>query len=329
LKNSSILLLTAEDIKHSLTMLESIELMNEAFIQLSGGTPVVPLRTTMPLQDVNGNALIMPVYVPGSKKLGIKTVTVYPENPSKGHPAIQALFILFDAENGAPLAIMNGEVLTALRTGAASGLASKLLAKEDAKTLVVFGTGAQAETQIEAVCTVRDIQKIIVTGRDKEKTSRFAKQTESKQAISCKSMNNPEELLEADIICTATTANEPVFEDRFIRPGCHINGIGSFKPTMREIPAETIKRAKVVVDSRKACLAEAGDIIQLIETGEYSAKNIHGELGEICSGKASSRISPDEITVFKSVGNAVQDLVMAAKIFSQAVQSDLGKKVNI
>ncbi len=329
MKNKTLTFLSAADIKKCVTMEQAIEATRAAFISLSAQQANVPQRMRMDLQEADDCALIMPVHVPNLKQFGLKTVSIFNKNPEQNLPRIHALFTLFDSLNGQPIAVMDAEYLTALRTGAATGLATDLLARQDAKVVTIFGVGAQAKTQLEGVCAVRSIKRALVYAPTKSRTEQFAREMEQQLSVPVQVLKSPSELKQADIICTATTAIAPVFEDTMLRAGVHINGIGSYRPDMCEIPAETLCRAKLVVDSRSACLSEAGDIIQPLERGLFKEKYLHAEIGEIAAGTRQGRKNETEVTVFKSVGNAVQDLAVAGLAVKTANELDLGQMVNL
>lgn len=329
MKTNTIAYFSGADLKNILTMDKCIEAMDGAFKSLSSGEAIMPLRTGLEMEADNATALFMPVYLPGTSKVGVKTVTMARNNPEKGLPLIHAMMMVFDSSTGVPLAVMDGEVLTAMRTGAVSGFATSLLARRDASTAAVFGTGPQGETQLEAVCSVRDIQKAYVFDIQADRAEVFAAKMAKKLKIEVVTAKTAATLQSADVICTATSSNNPVFDDVHVKPGAHINGVGSYKPTMAEIPPATIARAKVVVDQMEGCLAEAGDLIQSIDQGIISRDHIHGELGDLASGKISTREDDDEITVFKSVGVAVQDLITADLVLKIAKENGLGTSLSL
>lgn len=329
MKENKILYFSGDDLKAILTMEKCIGAMESAFRALSSGEASMPLRTGLEMEADNATALFMPVYLPGISKVGVKTVTMARNNPAKGLPLIHAMMMVFDSSTGVPLAVMDGEVITAMRTGAVSGLATSLLAKRDACTAAIIGTGTQGETQLEAVCKVRNIRKAYVFDLQAERANAFAAKMAEKLNIEVVAAGSAATLQEADVICTATSSNNPVFDDLHIKSGAHINGVGSYKPDMAEIPPNTIARAKVVVDQMQGCLAEAGDIIQPIQQGIITQDHIHGELGELVTGKISSRENDDEITVFKSVGVAVQDLITADLVLKIAQEKDLGTSLSL
>ena len=324
---NKILILSAKEVALCLDMASAIETMKGAFTQLSSHEAQVPLRTQLPIPEARGTALFMPVYLPQNRHIGLKTVTVFENNPHNNLPLIHAMMQILDAETGTPLAIMDGEILTAMRTGAASGLATDLLAHEDAHTVTIIGAGIQGRTQLEAVCAVRPIKTAHVISRSSQNAQIFAKEMAKKLSIEVSVTDPATALAASQVICTATTSLTPVFEDAMITPGTHINGVGSYRPDMCEVPPETVKRARVFVDQKVGCCAEAGDLIQPITAGIITKDHIIAELGEVVPGKKPGRLTPNDITFFKSVGNAVQDLAVATLILEKAKNIGLGTTV--
>jgi len=310
-------------------MKEAIRLMREGFVTLSSGHAKVPVRMNMPINENGVRALFMPVYSENHAQIGLKSITVNPDNPARDLPFIHAIVTLHDAQTGIPLALMDGELITSLRTGAGAGLATDLLARPESSVLAIFGTGVQAYTQVEAICSVRPITKILVFGRSPENTKTFIANIANRYEITVMDAQNSSDLAEADIICTATTSLTPIFSGEHLAPGTHINGIGSYRPDMTEIPVEVIARSKVVVDQREACLSEAGDLIIPIQQGHFNESHIHAEIGEILMNKAEGRTSDSEITFFKSVGNAIQDLMVASFLEKRAREMNLGTEVTL
>ena len=302
---------TKEDIRKKIPMGKAIDLMREAFLQLSAGVAQVPVRTVIDSHDQSGRVLFMPSYSSAYGLFGLKMVSVFDQNTTRNLPVIQAMMMVMDGQTGTPLGLLDAEYLTALRTGAASGLATDLLSRKDSAIMAIFGTGAQAETQLEGIQAVRPIKEVIVFGKTQNKTNSFCQRMGEKFNIEIHAASAPHELNRADIICTATTSSTPVFQKDHVKNGVHINGIGSYKPTMQEIPHEVIQHATLIVDQRTATLTEAGDIVIPIRQGLITNDHIYAELGEIISGSKKGRISDDQITVFKSVGNAIQDLALA------------------
>ena len=326
-------ILSATHVRDAVTMAEAIEAVRQAYIQLSADQAVVPLRTPLPVTGRDAVTLFMPAYLAGSDAMGAKIVSVFPENTERGLPLIHALVIVVDAETGRPVAVMDGTYLTALRTGAASGVATDLLARRDAQVAAIFGAGAQARTQLEAVCAVRPIDKAWVYDTSPEAAAAYVEEmrTRGQRIPSDISVaDSPAQAVrDADVICTATTSSTPVFSDADLKPGVHINGIGAYTPEMQEIPAETVVRARVIVDSRSASLAEAGDLIVPLQSGLISEDSIHGEIGEVAAGQIPGRVSDEEVTFFKSVGVAVQDVAVADLILRRAESLGLGTEVSL
>jgi alanine dehydrogenase len=325
--------LSQNDVRQAVSMAQAIEIVKRAFAQLSADKAVVPIRTQLEVKSHEGITLFMPAYLQESDDLGVKIVSVFPRNLETGLPTIHALVVVVDAETGCPAAVMDGTYLTALRTGAASGAATDLLARTDAEVAAVFGVGAQGRTQLEAVCQVRDIEKVWVYDVNREAAEKYAQEMRERGGRFPGDMivaSSPTEAVrEADVICTATTSKTPVFADADLKAGVHINAIGAFTPEMQEVPEETIQRARLVVDSRGACWAEAGDLIIPRHKGLISEDDIYAELGEIAAGTKRGRETEEEITFFKSVGNAVQDVSVARKVLEEADRLGLGLKVEL
>lgn len=322
----------AAAITELVSMPDAIALMKQAFGELSAGRAQAPLRTAIRLEASALDALFMPATVPAAGALGVKLVTVAANNPSRDLPLIYATVLVVDPDTGLPAGLLDGTSITALRTGAVSGAATDLLARHDAHTLVVFGAGAQAFTQLLAVCAVRDIRRIIVVGRSQEGLDRFAvrlRQRVPELAALVEMTTDRVAAMEADVICTATTSRRPVFDDTDVRPGTHINGVGAYTPAMQEIPTATVRRSLIVVDQREAALEEAGDFAVPIRDGDLRAEDITLELGHVVNGDHPGRTSATDVTFFKSVGNAVQDMVVARRAFDLATQRGMGRVVSL
>ncbi len=324
------LLLTAEDVRKALPMHEAIEGMKSAYAALSDGRAVVPLRTRLSIPDSEALSLFMPAYVRSAEDqaLAIKVVSLFPTNPVRGLAYIQAAVLVFDPETGRALALLEGSSLTAIRTGAAGGAAIDLLARKDSKIVAIFGAGAQGRTQLEAACSARKIETAFIFDADKAKATAFAEEMKTLIKDIRVAQSAQEAIENADIICTATTSSKPVFADKDLKAGAHISAVGSYTPEMQEVPAETLQRAKIFVDSRAASLEEAGDLIQPMRAGLFDESHICGELGEVVSGRIPGRQSEDEITYFKSVGVAVQDAMAAQIALTNARKMNIGKEVD-
>lgn len=325
-------ILSAEDVKRALPMVEAIAGMKAAYARLSAGEVVAPLRAHMEVAPHQGTTLVMPAYVPSDDALAVKIVSVFPQNAQRGEPVIYGMVLVLEAVSGRPCAILEGGTLTAIRTGAGSGAATDLLARPDAAVVAILGSGAQARTQLAAVCAVRAIQEVRVYSPNQANAAAFA--TEMAGAGPVPAMvhvvaDAATAVADADIICTATTARTPVFNGKALKPGVHINAIGSFQPSTQEIDYETVRRSLVVVDSREGVLSEAGDLIVPMQQGVITAEHIHAELGEIVAGKRHGRTGEQQITLFKSVGTAVQDAVAGCIALANAEKMELGTIVGL
>ncbi len=324
----NIKLLSYQDVQQSVTMTQAIESVKQAFISLSLGEVDLPLRTQIPVKKQEGTALFMPAYLSTDESLGVKIVSVFPRNTESNLPTVHALVMLCHAETGEPAAVMDGNYLTALRTGAASGLATDLLSREDAHTAAIIGAGIQGRTQLEAVCCTRNIQAAWIYDTKSRASEAFAEEIRKREGPFPSEImvarSPTEAVADADIICCATTSSVPVFQDEDLKPGTHINGVGSYTPLMQEIPERTILRSKIVVDSLSASLEEAGDLIIPLKKKLMSKSHIHGEIGQVAAGRIPNRESNEEITLFKSVGIAVQDIAVAALVLRRAKELDHG-----
>lgn len=326
------LILNAQEVRQALPMDQTITAMQDAYASLSNGTAVVPLRTHLPIPGHDAVSLFMPAFTSGANEaLAVKIVSLFPGNPARGLAYIQAAVLVLEPDTGRAMALLEGSALTAIRTGAGSGAAIRLLARHDASTVAIFGAGAQGRTQLEAACAARQITTAYIFDADFAKAEAFAREMAGVRGITTdlRAARSAQEAVEnADIICTATTSNTAVFEDRHVKPGTHISAIGAYTPEMQEIPVETVARARIVVDSRATVMDEAGDLVKALQAGAITEANIHAELGEIVSGKKTGRQSETEITFFKSVGNAVQDAAAAQLALKNASLLRLGTEVN-
>jgi ornithine cyclodeaminase/alanine dehydrogenase-like protein (mu-crystallin family) len=324
----TILFLTAEEVRRALPMSDAIAAIAEAFRQLSAGMAHTPDRLHLDTEDPAGTTLVMPVHLPVQGRIGVKVATLCNANREAGLPTLQALVIVLDDATGSPLAIMDGAALTAIRTGAASGAATRLLAREDSARVAIFGAGVQARTQLEAVCAVRDIQLARVFDVEPERAAAFANEMSGRLGVTVEAARSAAAAIaDVDIVCTATNASTPVFDDSDLPTGVHINAIGSYQPDVQEIPPETVHRAYVVVDHRASALAETGDLIQPIRAGIIDESHVAAELGEIVDGRAAGRRDADQITLFESVGNAVQDLAAAIRVIENTRKRGLGREL--
>jgi alanine dehydrogenase len=269
---------------------------------------VIPVRTQIAIND--GILLIMPCYDPTQNALGMKLVTVL-NHPARPLDRIQATYLLLDPTSGRPRLELPANYLTDLRTAATSAVATKYLARDDAKTLGIFGTGREARVHLKVVPLVRDFTRVLVTGSDTEKTRRFAEEMARELDVAVDATDAATCASNSDVICTCTTSSVPLFDGLLLKPGTHLNVVGAFQPHTREVDDVTVQRSLVVADAYDAVLAEAGDILIPLNQGLITRDHVRADLHELVSGKKTVRSSPKDITLFKSVGSALEDLATA------------------
>jgi len=325
------IILKADDVRNTLPMEATIEAMKQAFAALSNGQAEIPLRSHLAIPPHDGTGLFMPAFVKTEhdEALAVKTVSIFPRNIARGLPLIHAAVLVLEANSGRPTALLEGGTLTAIRTGAASGAATDLLARKDAKIVTIFGAGIQARTQLEAICAVRNIQTAWIFDLDTNKAQTLVSELAGQGKIpqDLRVASDPEKAASlAEIICTATTSMEPVYPAEAIRPGTHINGVGSYTLEMIENPPEIYNRACAFVDSRQAVMAEAGEVVTAINAKLLYPDEM-AELGEVVLGQRPGRMSDDQITFFKSVGVAVQDAIAARLALKNAQEMGCGQHV--
>ncbi|MBU5590204.1 ornithine cyclodeaminase family protein [Clostridium sp. MSJ-4] len=328
------LILTREDIKKVFTMKDAIEADKEALRIYSAGKSVVPLRVNIDIPKEQGQSLFMPAYVEELDATGIKIVSVFPKNIEKGKPSVPAKMILLDGKTGEVTAIMDGTYLTQLRTGAVQGAATDILSRKDAKIAVLFGTGGQAATQLEAMICVRDLEEVRVFDINNERAKEFVEEMKKELSQYNTKIVAVEEAAEAikdaDIITAVTTSRRPVFDGSLVKKGAHVNGVGAYTPEMQELDETIVKNAdKVYFDTEEGVLAEAGDFIIPMEKGIVSKEDFKGELGQVILGEISGREDDEEITLFKTVGVAVLDVVTAYNIYKKAIENNIGQHVEL
>ncbi len=302
--------LTEADVHRFLDPKALIPAIEEAFRTRYPST-VMPTRTQMKLAD--GVFLIMPCYDREGRGLGMKLVK-FNENPRPAEERIQATYILLDAESGCSKLVIPANYLTDLRTAATSAVATKILAREDARVLGVFGAGRQARAHLQVVRQVRNFERALVSGRDTGRTQEFAQQMEQELGLKVESVYPRTCAAESDVLCTCTTASTPLFDGNMLRKGTHLNIVGSFRPTTREVDDVTVRRSRIVVDTYDGALSEAGDLIIPLTAGIIRRDHLLANLHELAKGKKLIRTSPADITLFKSVGSALEDLVAAEQL---------------
>jgi len=324
------LLLTRNDVIKVLKMSDCIDVVEKAFAEMANGTAVLPLRINMTPPD--GLCLYMPAYLKEMGALACKVVTVYKNNPTQhSMPTTIGKVLLQDPATGDDICVMDGGYLTAVRTGAASGVATKYLAKEDGDHVAgIFGAGGQAKMQLHAVAEVRKLSKAFVYDVSSEAAVKFASDLSQETGVPVEVVQSAEPILkEANIICTATSSATPIFDGAAVPDGVHINNIGSHTPAAREMDTTIVKRSKLIADSYEACLKEAGDVMIPIKEGAIEESHIWADLGEIVTGKKAARASDSEITLFKSNGLAIQDAATAKLIYEKAQAAGVGSEVEI
>ncbi len=328
------LVLSRHDLQRCLDMPSAIEAMDSAFRALHAGQVQMPQRAAVEL-SAQGQALLMPsrLDTPERSAFGLKLITLVADNDQRGLPRSFATVLLLDALSGRTLAIMEGRWLTAMRTGAVSGLATRLLARPDADVLALFGAGAQAPMQVRAIHTVRPLREVRVVNRSDERYEQLVNALAEALGEHCpplvRAANAHEALQGASLVACATASTTPLFHARDIAPGTHINAVGAFTPAMCEVDPETLARARIVVDQREAALVEAGDLLQAYAAGRIAGADTWLELGQLVSAEQPGRRSAEEITCFKSVGLGVQDLVTAMQVYERASALGIGVEVDV
>ncbi|MCP4903113.1 MAG: ornithine cyclodeaminase family protein [bacterium] len=319
--------LSSSDLRQALPMKDTIEAMKGAFEAFSSGRATVPQRMSIPVPPDDSVMLVKPASIPG-EGLGAKLVSVFPPNAKVGRQVVSGIVVLLDPSTGEPIALCDGTFLTAWRTGAATGAATDLLAREDSKVGAMIGCGEQGRTQVIAIDTVRDLDIIRLYDLDPEAIDAFVREIQPEVQARLEPALSPQEAVtDADIVCVATTSKRPVLDGDWVGSGTHINGVGSFTPEMKEVDGNTISRAVVVVDSREAALAEAGELIDAVAE-DLSRSQDWIELGEIVAGKVGGRKDDEQITFFKSVGLAVQDIAAGALAMQRATELGIGVELD-
>ncbi|MDG2013277.1 MAG: hypothetical protein P8J33_07220 [Pirellulaceae bacterium] len=322
------LILNADEVAQALPMKQAIASMKMAMQALSSGQAEIPLRTH--IEANQGTTLVMPGWVSHGdhESLAVKVVSIFNGNQSRGLANILGLVHVLDAETGAPIAILNGAAVTALRTAAVSGAATASLANPDASRLAILGSGPQAKSHFQAMCAVRPVKQASFFSPRRVHVERLVASLQTDVDLHIADSSEAA-TREADIICTTTNSNIPVIDNAAIADGCHINAIGSYKPDVVEIPAAVVRRARVFVDHKKTALSEAGDLIQPLQRGEIETQHLVGEIGELFLGQIAGRLSADNVTLFKSVGNTVEDVVGASDIVRNAERMGLGQEISL
>ncbi len=327
------LFLNRHDVEALLDIDALIDGLATAMVEVSSGQVSQPPRIAARVSEREGNLLVMPAYLPQSQALAVKLVSVFPHNHTLGVPSHQAIIAVFDSETGAPAALMDGEHITAMRTAAGSALATRLLARTEARVLAVLGTGVQAKAHAIAITRVRDIEEVRIVGRNAVKAESLANEVSDSLGLPAKAVNSFEDVVSgAGVVCVCTHADAPVLLGRWLSPGSHVNSVGlNFQG--REMDDETIRRSKVFVESREASLAAppagANDLTWPIRDGVIDESHVLAEIGELVTGSHPGRTSDDQITLYKSVGVAAQDAVAAQLVLAAAIEQGIGLNIEM
>ena len=317
------------EVERLLDMKPCIDLMEAALRALSSGNAVVPLRQKVSLPDRSGLLGLMPGYLGDPRSFGLKVVTVFQRNHDVGRPSHQGVVMLFDVESGAPLGLFDAGAITAIRTAAASGAATRVLARADAGDLALMGSGVQARTHLEAMRCVRPLRRVRVWSRDYAHAREFAEREAQRAGIPIEVTRSAEAAVKgADLICTTTAASEPILQGEWLSPGAHVNAVGSSFATHRELDATAVKRARLYTDCRESASNEAGDFLIAKREGAFGDEHLLGELGEVLLGRVPGRRSPDDITLYKSLGVAVEDLAAASFLLQRAAETNCGSLID-
>jgi ornithine cyclodeaminase len=327
------LLLTRSEVEELLDVDELIDALASAMADLSAGRASVPHRVGALVDERDGLLAAMPGYTPSTGALASKLVTLFPGNAGSTLPTHQAVIVVFDPDNGRPVALLDGTAITALRTGAGSALATRLLAREDAATIAILGTGVQARSHARAVTRARGFEELRVAGREPAKVEALVEELAGELDLRVRAAASWEGACDgADVVCATTHALEPVVRREWLAPGAHVTSVG-YNPQGREVDDQTVVDALVVVESRAAALAPfpsgSNDLLQPIEQGLIGAEHVHAEIGELVEGSKPGRSSTEQITLYKSVGVAVQDGAAAALVLRAARERGAGREVEL
>lgn len=327
---TDVTLLDAPTIRRLLPMDRCIDVMADALAGLARGGAVNPLRSINELPFPQSSLALMPGAQIEPAAFGVKVISLFPRNREHGYETHQGVVLLFEAEHGRPVAIVEASEITAIRTAAVSGAATHILANPDADELAIIGSGTQARTHLQAMLAVRPVHRVRAWSPTRDRLDAFVSRAREDHDVDVQAVDTPEAAVrDASLICTVSGATEPVVLGEWLAPGCHINAVGSALPTARELDAEAIRRARLFVDRRESALRESGDILLAIRDGAIDAGHIAGELGEVLIGKVAGRTDADEVTLFKSLGLAVEDVAAAAAVVDAAREAGAGTTVRL
>lgn len=329
-KQTELLFLNKNDVRALLGYPDAIELMRSAFMAVSRGDAVQPIRRVMPLPTGSGMMMMLPGALTAPDSFGIKTVTIFPQNFGTETPSHQGLVTLYNPETGTPYALLDGGEVTAIRTAAATAVATEALARKDAKTITIFGYGEQAATHIAALSALARFDQFRIWGRDFEKATAFAARQSDHRGVQVEAIRDARTSIKgADIICTTTSAAEPVLLGDWLEPGQHINLVGSPVPNMREVDSTLVARTKFYCDYEASLRELGGEFRHALADGKISDDHLVGEVGHVLLGTRPGRETENEITVFKSLGMIAEDLVACDHIYHRAVAQGRGQKIRM
>jgi ornithine cyclodeaminase/alanine dehydrogenase-like protein (mu-crystallin family) len=321
-------LLTEDHVKSLVSMSELIEAMEAAVARFSAREVLQPVRTVLSVGPTKAFFGLMPAYIEEPARLGAKLVTVFNENHTRGLPSHLATIVLLDPETGALVALMDGRYITESRTAAVSAVSARHLARPNAATLAIIGSGVQARSHLEAYAHVRNVRDVRVWSPNARSRERFVEEMAPHTSARLHNSNSAQQAVEgADLIVLATSSPTPVIEDGWVAPGTHVVSVGACRPDQREMPPELLQRARLFVDSRAAALVESGDVVMGIKERRFGERHIAGEIGDVVLGRVEGRSSDDQVTVFKSLGMAVEDVVSADVVFRKAVETGAGTEL--
>jgi len=323
-------ILTRRDVERLLPMPECVDLMAEALAHLAGGDAVLPLRTVVWLPDRSGRLGLMPGYLGAPRSFGIKVLSLMPGNHGTKYDSHQGVVLLFGVEHGEPLAVLDASSITAIRTAAVSGVATRILARAEAEDLAILGSGVQAASHLAAMAAVRRLRRVRVWSRNRSHAERFVAREAARYKMTIEVTDSPRAAVDgADLVCTTTAARGPVLEGSWLAPGAHINAAGACFASARGLDAEAVRRARLFVDRRESALAEAGDFLIARAEGVVGDDHIVGELGDVLLGRVAGRQEDNQITLFESLGLAIEDLAAAHYVLTAAIRSGAGIEVDL
>lgn len=326
----SLLFLSAADVRRLLAMPACIDLMADTLAALARGESRNPLRSVVRLPDEGQILALMPASLGPGRPFGAKAISVVPANRAAGIESHQGFVVVFDSEHGTPVAIVDASAVTAIRTAAVSGVATRLLARDDAHDLAILGSGTQARTHLAAMLAVRSIERVRAWSPHRDRLLKFVNAARRANGVTIEPADSARDAIEgADIVCTVTASPVPVLLGDWLAPGCHVNAVGSSTPAARELDTEAVRRSRLYVDRRESALAEAGDLLAAIREGAVGEGHIVGEIGAVLIDAAPGRGSRQEITLFKSLGLAVEDLAAASEAMRLAAEADRGRQGTI